>query len=300
MATSRRWTITPAQSRAFWHGLIVAGLLFNATLLTFWLPRLYLFIDAEAWWGIDLANLYASGIANPGEIGAFRYAPVIAWLFVPATWLTWEQLIVAYVALSLGALWLMTGRRAPLFLLAFPPVLLELLNGNIHLFLGLAVWAGLRWPGAWAFVLLTKVTPGVGMVWFLARREWRNLAVALGVTGAIVLVGVVLDPGLWSDWVRSLAVASAVPASPGVPPLVIRLPVAAAIAWFAGRTDRAWLIPVAAFVGLPIWWLQGTAILTACFPLYWERERFRTRASAMAPSMRAATLARPTESEGHA
>jgi Glycosyltransferase family 87 len=305
MPGGRRWSLTPAQQRAFWHGLIVAGVLFNATLVIFWLPRLYLFIDAEAWWGIDLANLYAAGIANPGQIGAFRYAPTVAWLFLPATWLTWEQLIAVYVALSIGALWLLTGRRTLLFLAAFPPVLLELLNGNVHLFLALAIWAGLRWApngaAAWAFVLLTKVTPGVGLVWFVARREWRHLAVALGVTGAIVLVGVVLAPSLWSDWVRSIMVASNVPPPPGVPPLIVRLPIAAAIAWYAGRTDRAWLVPVAAFVGLPIWWLQGTAILTACFPLYWERERFRTPIPvAEVPSARTAPIVRTTESEGRA
>jgi hypothetical protein len=272
------------QRRAIWHGLIVAGVIFNATLVLFWLPRLYMFIDAEAWWGINLNDLYGAGIGQPEAIGAFRYAPVIAWLFLPATWLTWEQLIAGYVAMSLGALWLLTGRKALLFLAAFPPVLLELVNGNIHLFLGLAIWVGIRWAptaagaAAWAFVLLTKVTPGVGLVWFVARREWRHLTLALGITGAIAFVGVVLAPSVWAEWARSLLVASEVTTSPGMPPLTVRLPIAVAIAWFAGRTDRAWLVPVAVFVGLPILWLQGLAILTASFPLYWERERFRSAA----------------------
>lgn len=305
VAPPRRWTIAPAQRRAIWHGLIVAGVLFNATLVVFWMPRLDLWIDARAWWTINLADLYGPGEQSLALIGAFRYAPVIAWLFYPATWLTWEQLIAVYLALSGVALWLLTGRRAPLFLVAFPPVLLELLNGNVHLLIALAIWAGLRWAPAgataWAFVLFTKVTSGVGLVWFVARREWRNLAYAMGATAAITLAGVLIAPDLWAEWVRSLSIASSVPPPPGVPPLIVRLPIAAAVAWYAGRTDRAWLVPVAAFVGLPIWWLQGTAILTACFPLYWERERFRTQttASVTAP-VRAAALARPTESEGGA
>ena len=305
MPGGRRWSLTPAQQRAFWHGLIVAGVLFNATLVLLWMPRLDMWIDARAWWTINLADLYGPGEQSLALIGAFRYAPVIAWLFYPATWLTWEQLIAVYLALSLAALWLLTGRRAPLFLVAFPPVLLELVNGNVHLFIALAIWAGLRWApagaAAWAFVLFTKVTSGVGLVWFVARREWRNLAFALGATAAITLVGVVLAPSLWAEWIRSLAIASNVPPPTGVPPLIVRLPIAAAVAWYAGRTGRAWLVPVAAFVGMPIWWLQGTAILTACFPLYWERERFRTGArTAAATSARNATLLRATEPEGRA
>ena len=133
-------------------------------------------------------------------------------------------------------------------------MLLELVNGNVHLFIGLAIWAGLRWAPvgatAWAFVLFTKVTSGVGLVWFVARREWRNLAYALGATAGIALVGALLAPGLWAEWIRSLSIASNVPPPAGVPPLIVRLPIAAAIAWYAGRTDRAWLVPVAAFVGL--------------------------------------------------
>lgn len=280
---------TAARSRAMWHGLIVAGLLFNATLVVFWLPRLDLWIDARAWWTINLTDLYGPGEQSLALVGAFRYAPVIAWLFYPATWLTWEQLVTVYLALSLAALWLLTGRRAPLFLVAFPPVLLELLNGNIHLFIALAIWVGLRtrWApagaAAWAFVLFTKVSSGVGLIWFVARREWRNLAVALGATAAIAFVGALIAPGLWAEWIRSLSIASNVPPPPGVPPLLVRLPIAAGIAWYAGRTDRAWLIPVAAFIALPIWWIQGTAILTASFPLYWERERFRSPARSAAP-----------------
>jgi hypothetical protein len=231
---ARRLTLSLAQRRAIWHGLIVAGLIFNATFVVLWLPRLDLWIDARAWWTINLADLYGPGEQSLALIGAFRYAPVIAWLFYPATWLTWEQLIAVYLALSGVALWLLTGRRAPLFLVAFPPVLLELVNGNVHLFIALAIWVGLRWApagaSAWAFVLFTKVTSGVGLVWFVARREWRNLGFALGATAAITLVGAVLAPALWAEWIRSLSIASAVPPPPGVPPLLVRLPIAPAIA----------------------------------------------------------------------
>lgn len=263
------------RGRAIVHGLILAGLAFNAVLVVFWLPQLYLFIDAEAWASIDLDNLYGPGEESLALVGAFRYSPAAAWLFVPLSWLPWPVLVAVFTGLSVAALVALTGRSAPLFLIAFPPVLLELVNANISILMALAIWAGLRWPAAWAFILLTKVTPGAGLAWFAGRREWRNLAIGLGVTAAIVVVGLAINPALWLEWVRSLTIAAAVPAPAGVPPLLVRLPVAAGIAFYAGRTDRAWLVPVACFLALPILWLQGTAILTACFPLWWERARWQ-------------------------
>jgi Glycosyltransferase family 87 len=268
-------SMTPSRRRALRDGLIAAGVIFNLTLLLFWGPRLYWWIDAEAWARINLADLYGTGMGDPQLIGAFRYAPVIAWLFLPATWVSWPILIAAYLALSGFALVAMTGRWAPVFLLAFPPVLLEVLNGNIHLFMALAVWAGLRWPAAWAFILLTKITPGVGLLWFAGRRDWRGLAIALGVTLTLVAVGIALAPGMWIDWVRSLFSFAAAQPPTAVPPLWLRLPIAAALAFWAGQTNRAWLVPVAVFLALPVLWLQGLAIVTASFPLWWERDRWR-------------------------
>jgi hypothetical protein len=270
----------PGQRRALRDGLLLAGLIFNAVLLLLWSPRLDLWIDANAWARIDLDHLYGSAQSSLAVRGAFLYSPAIAWLFLPLTWLAWPALVGAYLLLSAAALTILGGRRAPLLLLGFPPVLLELLNGNIHLFMALAIWAGLRWPAAWAFILLTKVTPGVGLAWFVARREWRNVAVALGVTAAIVIVGLLIAPGLWLDWFRLLAAAPTMPVPSIVPPLLLRLPAAAAIAWYAGRTDRAWLVPVACVVAMPTIWLQSLAILTASFPLWWERARWRRSAAA--------------------
>jgi hypothetical protein len=270
--------LSPTQRRAMRDGLIVAGVIFNVTLLVFWLPRLYLWIDAEAWWHIDLANLYR-GMDDPGQVGAFRYAPPIAWLFAPASWLSWPALVAVYLGLSAIALVAMTRRKAILFAVAFPPILLELLNGNVHLFMALAIWAGMRWPATWALILLTKVTPGVGVLWFAGRRDWRGLAIALGATAAIVILGFAIAPGQWVDWFRTMSIAAGAPSSPGVPPLMVRLPVAAALAFWSGRTGRAWLVPVATFVALPVLWIQGLAILTASFPLWWERDRWRRSAS---------------------
>ncbi len=75
-------------------------------------------------------------------------------------------------------------------MLAFPPVALELYHGNVHLLMAAAIVLGFRYPVGWSFLLLTKVTPGVGLIWFAVRREWRPLLIALGFTGALVAVSV--------------------------------------------------------------------------------------------------------------
>ncbi len=100
------------------------------------------------------------------------------------------------------AIWL-GGRRA-LWVLAFPPVALELYYGNVNLLIAAAIALGFRYPAAWSFVLLTKVTPGVGLLWFAVRREWRQLAIALGVTAVIVAASVALDGRLWARMARGV------------------------------------------------------------------------------------------------
>ena len=58
--------------------------------------------------------------------------------------------------------------------------------------MALAIVWGFRHPWTWSFVLLTKVTPAVGLLWFVVRREWRNLGIALGASA--VLAGAVGRP----------------------------------------------------------------------------------------------------------
>lgn len=286
----------PRRLRALRDGLLVAGLIFNVTFLVFWTSRFAWFVDAPSWWLIDLDNLYGVAEQSLTAYGAFRMAPVIAWLMYPLTLLpSWTVFIGVYLILNLAAVVALGRRWAPILILAFPPVLLELVNANVHLFMALAIWAGMRWPGAWAFLFLTKVTPAVGVVWFAARREWRNLALALGTTTAIFAAGLAIAPGQWLEWLRSLAVSAGQAQVGDLPSLIVRLPIAAAVVWYAGRTDRAWLVPVGCLLAMPTIWLQSTALLTACFPLWWDRARWqRARAeSEPDPATSAAAPAAP-------
>ena len=75
--------------------------------------------------------------------------------------------------------------------LAFFPVASELYHGNIDLILAAAIVAGFRWPVAWAVVLHTKLTPGIGLLWFAVRREWRPLLIAGAATIVQPILGII-------------------------------------------------------------------------------------------------------------
>ena len=254
----------PALARALRDGAVVAGLLFAAYLFGVVAPAARtLGFDAFAYWSVDLADPYAR---TAGGFGAFTYSPAIARIFAPFGLLAWWQFLWLWLALLVGTLvWL--GWRSTLVLLAFPPVAFELYHGNVHLLIAAAVALGFRWPAAWAFVLLTKVTPGIGLLWFAARREWRSLAIALGVTAAIVVLSVAIDGRLWIAWVQESLLATAGGAPLNQPhiavPLWLRLPAAAVLVFWGARTDRRWTVPLAAAVALPVLWLAGFAILAA-------------------------------------
>ena len=274
--TSSWWSgRTSARARAFRDGLAVAGLLFAAYLFLIVAPvARTVGFDAFAYWSVDLVHPYRQ-IA--GELGAFPYTPVAARLFAPASLLSWPAFWFVWMATLLGtAGWL--GWRGILLVLAFPPVAVDLYHGNIHLLLAAAIALGFRYPAAWAFVLLTKVTPGVGLLWFVVRREWRNLGIALGVTAVLIAVSLVVDARLWQEWIVDgiLPVAGEAVGQPNIAvPLVVRLPLAAVLVAWGGRTDRRWTIPAASALALPVLWFAGLSILVAIPAV----ERLRERAA---------------------
>ncbi len=256
----------PWLRRALLHGAVLSGLVFAAYLLLVAAPsKGTLGADVVAYWRVDLAHPY---LGTYGDHGFFAYAPPIALALAPFTMLPWPAFVTVWYGGLLGALAFL-GRRSFLVLLAFPPVAINLSDGNIHLLLAAAIVLGFRYPAAWSFVLLTKVTPGIGLLWFVARREWRSLAIALGSTAAIVAVTAVLLPTQWADWVTMLAATAGTPPQwPALPlPIWLRLPVAAAIVWWGARRDARWTVPVAAAISVPALWPGAFAILAACWPL---------------------------------
>jgi hypothetical protein len=222
--------------------------------------------DARAYWEAARGEPYARSIV--GSYAAYLYSPAFLHLFVPLFALPFPAFLAVWYGLLGGALVWVTRWWLPLVILS-GFVAIDLIRGNIEPLMAVAIVVGMRYPAAWAFILLTKVTPGVGLLWFVARREWRSLAIALGATAVIAGISFLVAPSLWFDWIGSLAGNVAVDTSwPFFPvPLAVRLPAAAALVWLAGRRDLAWLVPVGATLAMPNLWPVNLTLLVAAIPL---------------------------------
>ncbi|MBA2381782.1 MAG: DUF2029 domain-containing protein, partial [Chloroflexi bacterium] len=158
-------------------------------------------------------------------------------------------------------------------------------HGNVHLFMAVLIVLGFRYPVAWAGIVLLKVSPGIGALWFAFRGEWRKFAIAVGATVAIAGVSYVLTPDLWRQYTATMLDNLAyVPTDQPHPfpiPLAIRLAASVAILWWGARTDRGWTVAVAATLSLPIIWIHGLTLLIAAIPL-WREDRARREAASVA------------------
>ncbi|TAL05683.1 MAG: DUF2029 domain-containing protein [Chloroflexota bacterium] len=223
-------------------------------------------VDAHSYWSSNPLEPY--GAVRPGQLDAYFYAPAFTQLLGPLHLLPWPWFIALWTVILSAALVWQTGLWAGFALLALP-VFADLTVGNIHLLLAAAIVGGFRWPWLWFLPLITKVTPGVGLLWFVIRREWRSLAIALGATAAISLVSFVVAPRLWFDWIDALFAATREPEFVFlVPvPLWIRLAAAVAVVTWGARTDRRWTVPVASMLALPILWINGIAMLVGVVAL---------------------------------
>jgi Glycosyltransferase family 87 len=284
LATLRQWLDLPADRsqvrlRAIRDGLLISGLLATAfVLVVIPLVGRSLGYDAYAYWSIDAAAMYTRTLEGQYVLGGFRYAPPIGLLGSLLHVLPWWLFVWLWIAAMLAAL-IYLGGGWSLFLLALPPVALELEQGNVHLLLAAAIVMGFRWPWTWAFVLLTKVTPGVGLLWFAVRREWRALAIAAGFTLLVVGASAVLAPNLWSEWLNALSVNAGQSQEYSLgPPVVIRLPLAALLVAWGARTDRPWTVGVAAMLALPLVWPHGLTVALAAVPFLHRRSILRRAA----------------------
>ena len=247
-------------------GQVLAGI----GLLAFWLWALLVQpdpggkpfgVDAYPYWSVPLADPYSGPEA--GLPGAYLYSPAFLHAITPLRLLPWEWFIGIWIAAELVALaWLVTPLGA-LAVLAFPPIFSEVLIGNVHVFLAVALVLSIRFPAAWLLALLTKPTLGVGMAYHAARGAWRSLAIALGVAAAVVLVSFAIGPDLWFAWVERIRGAEGRGGLAWTVFLAVRLVLAFGLAWYAGWRRRPAYLPLAAYLALPIPWLEGLALLTA-------------------------------------
>jgi hypothetical protein len=224
-------------------------------------------VDATVYWHLDLDHLYDESLVN--RVGAYLYSPVFAQIGEPFTFLRWTVWYATWTGLSVLLLAWMLRPAAALLTLAFPLVGNALWSGNIHFLTAAAAVLAISLPVAWAFPLLTKVTPGVAILWHGARREWRSLAIALAATALVSAISYALVPQLWSEWFAVLRNSSdAPPVNSLLPlPLAPRVALGAVIVVIGGIRGWAWTIPVAMVVAQPVFWTAGLAVLVAVVPL---------------------------------
>ena len=242
--------------------------------------------DARSYYGLDLADPY-TGRTAWGTVGAYPYSPAFAQLVWPLGLLPWPAFVAAWTAILIACLAWLTGPQLLLvgLLLGF----WEVFGGNVSLLLAVAIVLGFRWPATWAFVLLTKITPGVALLWFVVRREWRSLGIALGATAAVVGLSFVLAPSTWPGWIdllRSNVGGSGTWAAVPVP-LLVRLPLAVLLVVWGARRGQRWTVPVSAMLALPALWYGSLVMLLAVIPLTTPEERARTWARARGALLRA-------------
>lgn len=273
--------------RAIRHGLTLAGLLvaafYGMQIVAAARP-----IDAHCYWVAQLSNLYA----DPAH---YRYSPAFAQAIAPITWLPYPAFLAIWTGLLVGSFAWLAGPLGPLLIFA-APVASEIHSGNIQLLMTLAIVLSFRYPAAWAFVFLTKVTPGIGVLWFAFRREWRQMAIAIGGTALVVAVSFVLAPGLWVAWVETLAGLFFHPIDqPDLAiPFLVRAPVGLVLLWWGARGGHRWVVPVTAMLTLPMMWYASLSMLIGIVPLggpglvAWIRERVGSRRADPEPAAAAA------------
>ena len=221
--------------------------------------------DARAYWAAPLDDPYVPG--SVGQESAYLYSPAFIWLLSPLRALSWPLFLGLWTGgLLLVLFWLARPLLfLPLLLLALP----EIWGGNITILLAAAIVLGFSRPFAWAFPLLTKVTPGVGVLWYAVRREWLNLGIAIAATVAVVAAVALFTPGVWAEWFQLLLSSTGSSTVPGSVPvaLSVRLPLALVVIVVAAWRGDRWLLPIGVLLAMPVIWWGSLALLTASVAL---------------------------------
>jgi len=236
------------------------------------------------WFRIREPQLYLTQLSNAPH--GYLYSPAFVQAIWPLLQLPWTVFYGIWLALgTAGLVWLL---RPFLTLVTLPWVFVtfgiavlaiprhSLASMNVTMFMGLAVAAGFRWPWTWSLLILTKVTPGIGLLWFLVRREWRSLAIALGATAAISVASFAIAPNWWFDWVTVLRNNSSYPEPDfaiHVLPLIPRLAIAAAMIVVAARYGARWVVPIAVVIAMP--YIADTSLIVlAAVPALLRHDRW--------------------------
>lgn len=198
--------ISANPARAFVFAILIAYAL--AALIA--VPTHWHFEDAGAYWNAaerlrEGGPLYFSS-PDLGLPELYRYAPWFAFVWVPLTYLPAGLVMALWgVLLVAAAVWLIwPDWRSPasvaLSLLVLPDLLRVTSTGNVQGLMLAALVLGLRsrWgPLVIGLAASLKVFPLAFAGVYLWRREWRKLALAIGVTVLLWLPTLAFDLSLY-------------------------------------------------------------------------------------------------------
>jgi hypothetical protein len=222
--------------------------------------------DSHAYWlALQGGELYRAG---PTQLDAYLYSPLFAQLLTPLGHLPWPLFQGIWLGAGIAAtLWLVR----PLPLRWAVPVALtastDLIIGNIYIFLAVMVALAVRTPYTWIFGILTKITPGVGLIWLLARREYRSVLRVTVVAAVLVGISWAMAPGDWADWIELLTTSRS-----GDRTLVPRCVLAVGIVVWAARRHPAWLA-VAVTISTPVFNAAACIVPLLAIPRLVEARR---------------------------
>src|SRR3954467_656428 len=119
-------------------------------------------VDVRAYWVADPTDVYRGAIGGE-TTNAYLYTPAFEFVVGWWRWLPFDVFVAIWRAVLLALLVWMAGPFT-IFVLFTEPVAAEINAGNIQILLAAAIVIGFRFPASWAVVVLTKVTPGIGLI----------------------------------------------------------------------------------------------------------------------------------------
>jgi len=219
--------------------------------------------------------VYVSGEAAFAPY-AYHYPPPLAHALAPLTLVVPTlAYLVAYRALELLVTWDLAGSRMlpMLALIAVLPVAVELRFENVHLFVALGIVVGLRrWPWLFAVGAVVKLSPGLGIVYLLLRRRWRDAVVASVIGLVIAGVSGVLNADLWRAWLDSVLGRADMVGNSLLPvPYMARAAAGLALAVAGGAIGRRrgeLLLVLGIALANPGLAMNGLAVFAAALPIW--------------------------------
>jgi hypothetical protein len=221
--------------------------------------------DADAYWNAAMrlregTDLYIAVPGGADEMVAYRYAPWLAWLWMPLTFLPkiiaqvgWSAVLLGAIAVALRPLAKARSVAAICLLFLLGGLLIRTAStGNVHaLMVAGLVWGAPRrsgplWIGLAASLKFVPI--GYALI-YAGRREWARAGLAVAVAVVLLAPALLYDLGGYpTEAGESLSLLSIA----GPVPWVVASVILAAAPFILARTRLAWVAAsVAVLAAIP-------------------------------------------------